>query len=469
MEGRNKMILPDLFLKKPENQLGRDFPRFIETYDKQRFAGLRANSIKISPTALKELLPFLEKAIPWSRDGYYYDDEKVRPAKKPYYYAGLYYIQEPSAMFPVELLKVKPGERVLDLCAAPGGKSIQLAAHLGGDGLLVSNDLNPQRAKVLLKNIERYGITNAIVLNETPEKIAEVFSEFFDKILVDAPCSGEGMFRKEPEMAKAWSPEEVTKYVGWQKDILKFIPKLLRPEGEIVYSTCTFSKEENEEQISQFLSQHEDFTLVATHRLWPHEIEGEGHFAAKLERQSVRNAENDSTPITKNSWGENSAPTKISLSESALDLINEFSEQIWHQPELWQEWLPQGGQVVERSGHIIWESLTLPSLRGLKVLRSGWLLGTIEKKRFRPSIAFALGLSSKAVKLAKQHCELAGKSEEGYLMAIRYLRGETLQQEGVTWAKGWHLVSLDGFPLGWAKSAGNWLKNEYPPGWRWVD
>jgi 16S rRNA C967 or C1407 C5-methylase (RsmB/RsmF family)/NOL1/NOP2/fmu family ribosome biogenesis protein len=461
------MYLPPKFLQKMQAQLGSDFPRLVSSYTEPATAGLRANRLKISADSLQKLLPFLRERIPWTSDGFYYDDREVRPAKLPYYYAGLYYIQEPSAMFPAELLAARPGERVLDLCAAPGGKSLQLAAQVGTEGLLVVNDPHPQRAKVLLKNIERYGVVNAVVLNETPQRLSQSFAAFFDKILIDAPCSGEGMFRKKPEMAKDWSEEEVAKYARWQAAILAEIPKLLRPGGEVVYSTCTFSQEENEEQVYRFLSSFPGFELVAMRHLWPYEVKGEGQFAAKF-ISSAPQEEEKRFPFPRDGY-RRKKNTGTRLSDATQKALGQFSQQIWGTAERWQEWLPDGGNVVERDGHILWENQSLPPLRGLKVLRSGWLLGTLEKGRFRPGPAFALGLPLTAVRSAVQRLELSAQSAEKSAQAIRYLRGETIQYEGKVWAKGWYLVSLDGFPLGWAKGAGSFLKNEFPPGWRWVE
>ena len=459
------MKLPQQFISKIEAQLGPEFPHFLQSYSNRHVAGLRTNGLKLTPNDLQEALPYLEKQVPWCSNGFYYNDLEVRPAKSPLYSAGLYYIQEPSAMYPVELLEVKPGEKVLDLCAAPGGKSTQIASRLGSNGLLVTNDLNQQRAKVLLKNIEKYGVRNALVLNESPEKISQYFLGFFDKILVDAPCSGEGMFRKEPDMINSWSEEEVAKYINWQREILEIAARLLRPGGELVYSTCTFSTGENEEQINNFLLAHPDFELSNVKRLWPHQIEGEGHFAARLKR--LGQADSEANMLNEQLSSKNG--NGFMLSKTTEQALADFSTQIWGKPNYWQRWLPEGGQLVERAGHILWESLALPELRGLRILRSGWLLGTVEKGRFRPSQAFALGLPKEAVILAEQGLELSTKREEEYSLAVRYLRGETVQQEGKTWSKGWYLVAIDGYPLGWAKSAGNWLKNEYPPGWRWID
>ncbi|UOF90715.1 RsmB/NOP family class I SAM-dependent RNA methyltransferase [Fodinisporobacter ferrooxydans] len=455
------MKLPDTFLVKMKYLLGDAYPQFLQSYEQPRTAGVRANSLKIQPETLKEKLPYLQENVPWARDGFYYDEKNHRPAKHPCYYAGLYYVQEPSAMLPAEMLHAEKGQRVLDLCAAPGGKSVQIASQIGREGLLVVNDIHPQRARVLLKNMERYGVTQAVVCNDTPEKLAKVFGGFFDKILIDAPCSGEGMFRKDPVMANNWSEQEVRKYAGWQADILKAVPALLRPQGEIVYSTCTFSREENEEQIEQFLKQHSNFELVVKKRLWPHMVKGEGHFAAKLVNQELKSKANPRKDCPEHG--------STHFSKTSRAAIEEFSMQVWGHVDKWRSFLPKDGQIVERSGHIVFEHRDLPTLRGLKVLRSGWLLGVIEKSRFRPSQAYALGLPKEAAAVAVQAYRLSTDNETALYEGIRYLRGETIQVEGVQWKKGWHLVCMDGYPLGWAKGAGSILKNEYPPGWRWED
>jgi 16S rRNA C967 or C1407 C5-methylase (RsmB/RsmF family)/NOL1/NOP2/fmu family ribosome biogenesis protein len=450
--------------------LGDDFHRFLATYDEPRVSGLRANRNKISPEALRDRLQFLSESVPWTNDGFYFD-EAFRPAKHPYYYAGLYYIQEPSAMLPAELLAARPGDRVLDLCAAPGGKSVQLAAQLGREGLLVVNDIHPARAKVLLKNIERYGVVNAVVLNATPEALLESFSGFFDKILIDAPCSGEGMFRKDMEMVKNWSIEAVHKYAKWQSEILDVAPRLLRPQGEMVYSTCTFSVEENEAQVERLLSEHPHFSLARSVRLWPHQVRGEGHFAAKLvSRKTASNPGEDGQPhFGSTGVRADQPPTRFLLSRTGEAFLAEFSHHLWGDADAWKRTLPVGGTVVERDGHILWEHHALPSLRGLKVLRSGWLLGTVDKRGFRPSTAFALGLPQAAVSSVIPRCDLSSDNEEELYTAIRYLRGETIDIEGRLWHKGWYLITIDGYPLGWAKGSGAFLKNEYPPGWRWSD
>ncbi len=326
--------LPHKFTEKMKKLLGAEFDNFMSSYDDQRLYGLRVNRLKLEADRWRELSPFGKdtRPIPWCAEGFYYR-EGERPGKHPHYHAGLYYIQEPSAMAPVELLDVQPGQRVLDLCAAPGGKSTQIAAKLQGQGVLVTNDNARERTKALAKNIELAGVRNAIVLNEEPERLAPVFAQWFDRILIDAPCSGEGMFRKDESMIADWEKHSVQRCSGMQRDILRHAAAMLAPGGLLVYSTCTFSPEENEQQIADFLAEREDFEIVpvkhrfgwqpgrpelverdwtdgeredaaapqaslldhsltagrlqsleGTVRLWPHRLEGEGHYAAVLRR-----------------------------------------------------------------------------------------------------------------------------------------------------------------------------------------
>lgn len=452
------MELPKPFLNKMQELLKEEFPCFLDSYNYPKKSGLRANSLKITAQELRCKLPYLNEKVPWCSDGYYYNDEEYRPAKHPYYYAGLYYIQEPSAMLPAELLDVQPMDNVLDLCAAPGGKSLQLAAKLKNSGLLVVNDISEKRSKVLLKNIERYGVKNILVLNESPQNIADFFPEFFDKILVDAPCSGEGMFRKDPQMIKFWSEEEVDKYVLWQKEILSLVPKLLKPGGKVVYSTCTFSPEENELQINDFLKSFPQFSLEKSERLWPHKVNGEGHFAALLKDNRNNIPNNSQKEIN-----------SIALDQKNLEILKEFSINIWKDPLFIFDILPNNGVILERKGHILWENKELPPLKGLKVLRSGLLLGTIQKGRFKPSQALAMAINKEQCQRATQCLNLHSNDEKDLNLALRYLKGETITKEGIRWSKGWYLISIDFYPLGWAKSSDLSLKNEYPPGWKYQE
>lgn len=314
--------LPGPFAERMEALLGEEYQQFIKTYEAEPAGGIRVNTLKLTVDEWLERSPFELAPIPWCPSGFY-TEPGARPGKHPYYHAGLYYIQEPSAMAPGELLGAVPGDRVLDLCAAPGGKSTQIAAKLEGQGLLVSNDLNPDRTKALAKNLELYGVRNAVVLNETPERIATAFPGFFDRVLVDAPCSGEGMFRKDEDMHRQWDAGTPGKYADMQREILRSAAKALAPGGTLVYSTCTFAPEENEGMILAFLREHPEFevqpvpegagygpgltdwpgrdsgssaesadessadearrkSLRGAARLWPHKVKGEGHFVAVL-------------------------------------------------------------------------------------------------------------------------------------------------------------------------------------------
>ncbi|MDD6340261.1 MAG: RsmB/NOP family class I SAM-dependent RNA methyltransferase, partial [Butyrivibrio sp.] len=302
------MQLPQKYLESMKDLLGEEETnRYIESFGQERLYGLRVNTEKISVEDFLKISPFELKPVPWIPNGFYYEGN-VTPSKHPYYFAGLYYLQEPSAMTPAYVLDVNEGERVLDLCAAPGGKSTELGAKLKHTGLLVSNDISASRAKALLKNIEVFGIGNVIVTCEYPQKLENSFEEYFDKILVDAPCSGEGMFRKNEEAATEWSEENVRLCAARQDEVLGYAAKMLRPGGRLVYSTCTFAPAENEGSISRFLTTHPDFSLVRvaapegfvcgradwitesagdidkTLRIMPHKVKGEGHFLAVLIR-----------------------------------------------------------------------------------------------------------------------------------------------------------------------------------------
>lgn len=349
-------------------------------------------------------------------------------------------------MAPVGLLDVKPGHRVLDLCAAPGGKTTQIAEKLRGEGLLVCNEIHPKRARILSSNIERLGVTNALVLNEHPAKLAEKFPRYFDRILVDAPCSGEGMFRKEDAAVNDWSPEIVSMCAARQTEILNSASQMLAPGGVLVYSTCTFAPEENEGVISHFLLSHKDFSVKAVDAPWfspahpewvrdpapgiehcfrllPHKLRGEGHFAAVLQRDDT--AERTYLPQEKTQ----SIPTAV------------------------RDFLPLEGSVLTFGETLFLAPEELPILKGLKVLRVGLELGEVRKGRFAPAHALAL-----ATKAFPQCHDLPADSPE----IAAYLRGETIHGP----EKGWTLLCADGYSLGWVKGADGILKNHYPKGLR---
>ena len=235
------MELPKTFEANMRALLGDEYEKYAKCLDKPMFHGIRINTMKISVQDFLKINPFHLKAVPWCENGFYYDETLDKPSKHPYYYAGLYYIQEPSAMTPANVLPVCKHDKVLDLCAAPGGKSTELGAKLNGTGLLVSNDISASRAKALLKNIELFGIENALVISESPHKLKERFFEYFNKILIDAPCSGEGMFRKSTSMITAWSDDKNESFAKLQREITGYAVDMLKPGGKLVYSTCTFS------------------------------------------------------------------------------------------------------------------------------------------------------------------------------------------------------------------------------------
>lgn len=465
--------LPEAFCQRMQELLGEEAEDFFSSYGKEREYGLRYNPLKFS--SRKEFEEKQEQElgcrlspVPWCAEGYYYHSQD-RPGRHPWHEAGAFYIQEPSAMSAVELLDVRPGQRICDLCAAPGGKTSQIAGKMQGQGLLVSNEFYASRAKVLAQNIERMGIANAVAFNETTEHLAGSFPGFFDRILVDAPCSGEGMFRKEPESALEWSPENVALCAKRQQEILCHAAKMLKPGGILVYSTCTFAPEENEQNICRFVQSHPEFALeeagigeagglAKTYRLWPHKMRGEGHFLARMRKAETAEdpgvdfrgkAEKKSRPKRKAATDRDSALPTIRLEDAVsgfLDFQEEtlrinledklagryalFSEQLYR--------LPEG----------------TPDLAGLKIARAGLHLGTCKKNRFEPSHALALYLRPEEV---KQCVSLAGGDP------LKYLHGETVSCGG---QKGWTLVCVDGLSLGWGKAQGQVVKNHYPKGLR---
>lgn len=441
-------MLPEAFVERMRDMLQEESEDFLKTFEQSRYQALRLNALKkndkgdsaasalVSGEGFAHLSP-----VSWAENGYYYVGGD-QPGKHPYHEAGVYYIQEPSAMLPAELLEVRPGDRVLDLCAAPGGKSTQIAAKLKGQGMLISNEIHPARAKILSENIERMGIRNAIVTNESPAKLTGVFYEYFDKIMVDAPCSGEGMFRKNEAACEEWSPENVSLCAARQDEILDCAAKMLRPGGRMVYSTCTFAVEEDEGSIERFLQRHTDFELLGQHRIWPHKTKGEGHFAAALRRKGELS---EYRPAAANGLAR-------TIPEKELGEYLTFRK----------ETIKQAAFLTNKPGYLRFgDNLYLvpgdmPELKGLKVLRPGLHLGELKKNRFEPSHALALALAPQEVLRVVNL-----SSTEPTVMS--YLNGQTFAAEG---EKGWYLICVDGFSLGWGKLAGGMMKNHYPKGLR---
>ncbi len=428
-------MLPAAFLERMKHQLGEEYDAYLQSLERPRAVALRLNPLKCDSLQL----PFMGDPVPWEPMGYYYDPES-RPGLHPYHEAGVYYLQEASAMCAVALLDPQPGERILDLCAAPGGKSTQIAGRLQGQGFLLCNEYSPKRAKILSQNIERLGIPNALVTNATPAELAGRLENFFDRILIDAPCSGAGMFRKEEAAITDWSQETVEMCARRQAEILRQAAKMLRPGGRLVYSTCTFAPEENEETIAAFLAEHPDFTPEAVEapwfekrenggfRLWPHKLLGEGHFAAVLRKTGEAEAEGIPCPGQK-------LPKEWLDFAQALDIR-----------------LPEGKAILFGSS-LYWAPADMPELHRLKVLRPGLELGEVKKGRFEPAHALALWL-----KTAKNLLDLAAEGPD----IAKYLHGDVLPCS----QKGWCLVRVDGYAIGWGKGDGSMLKNHYPKGLR---
>lgn len=459
-----RLELPEEFASRMEEMLGEEYDAFLESYQLPRSYGLRVNTGKITGEALREQAPFALRQIPWVKEGYFYGEGDI-PARHPYYAAGLYYLQEPSAMTPASRLPVEPGERVLDLCAAPGGKATALGAALGGQGLLVANDISNSRARALLRNLELFGISNAFVTSETPAKLAEVFPGFFDKILVDAPCSGEGMFRKDPAVMKTWEAGRPEYFAGLQREIVRQAVRMLRPGGKMLYSTCTFSREENEGTISWLLKEFPEMELLPMEgyegfdggrpqwgdgnsaltrcvRIWPHKMDGEGHFLALLEKR----------PEAEDGTGKAAPAALQRLDKKSRQLLEEFFRGSDFQP-LWDRIEIRGGKVYQ-----VPELPRLPG--GLRFLRNGLLMGEIRKDRFEPSQQLAMAIPAGGY---PARLSLSPKDER----IERYLRGETIPAEGeATVEQGWILVCVDEYPLGWGKLVKGLVKNKYAAGWR---
>lgn len=459
------MNLPIEFEKKMKAFLGNEWDDFLYSYDNNRFQALRFNTLKVqSPEERMRILKVLgispDKKVSWADEAYYFD-ENVRPGKHPYHEMGLYYIQEPSAMSAAALLAPKPGMRVLDLCAAPGGKSTQLATYLGDSGLLVSNEINTQRSRILSQNIERMGIKNAIVTNEDSFVLASHFPGFFNAIQVDAPCSGEGMFRKLPEAIEQWSMENVAICAARQKEILDNAAVMLKPGGVIVYSTCTFSREENEDVIEYFLERHTDFTLEEMERFWPHKVDGEGHFVAKLVRRG--RVDTDLKADRKNKKSKNSKnrknETKPALTKENMKLLSEFLDKTIS--EDMAAWIKNSRLVM--FGEQLYRLPDMEvDIKGLKVQRAGLHIGEFKKQRFEPSHSLALALKlNDAKNLVKLTCDNP--------QTIGFFNGQSVMlsdEQAAECKKGWALVCVDGYTAGWGKVNGTQVKNHYPKGLR---
>lgn len=434
--------LPQDFIDRMAAQLGDELPAFLRTYDEPYQRGIRLNPCK---TVGAEHLPEgMEEAVPWEACGRYLSLDS-RAGADILHEAGAWYLQEPSAMIPAAVLNAQPGERILDLCAAPGGKTTQNALRMAGRGTIVCNEPIRDRAKILSRNVERMGIPNAIVISAWPEDLAKNWPEAFDAIQCDAPCSGEGMFRRHPETRNEWSAESPAGCAKRQGDILDSAAVMLRPGGRLVYSTCTLNETENEGVVEAFLRRHDDFMLEAFHlpslsapagmlTIYPHRVKGEGHFVALLRRKGEGKA------VWKAAASRENAPDKISL-----QALHAF--------------LPDAQANLLFGGELRYcpDFPDLSKARGVFVLRSGLHLGTVKGKVFVPDHAWAVCNASPDI--SRVHL-----TEE---QARLYQNGQVIPVEGAQQAiKGWVLACFAGIPLGWGKVSDGMMKNHYPKGLR---
>lgn len=507
--------LPEKYCAAMQELLGEEYSEYMAAMEEESRAALRINTNKIDIKKWKQICPFSGiQQIPWTEKGWYYEQEEVQPAKHPYYFAGLYYIQEASAMIPAGILPAKPGDKVLDLCAAPGGKATEIAAKLQGKGLLVANDISVSRTMALTKNLQMAGTVNAVVTAEEPARLTEVFSEYFDGILIDAPCSGEGMFRRDPHMVQDWLQRGPSYYAEIQREILGQAYRMLRPGGYLVYSTCTFSAQENEEMIAAFLSEYRDMyvqavkrypgfsegrpdlageyaeaSLTQAVRIFPHKSNAEGHFAVLLQKLpseqgetvlfSKQPSEQGGTVLFSKQLSKQGETDAVPVRDRKYPKQKKGSTGKQEDREVIRNWLcrthlcddTEIADILEyrllcRKDQWILLPEGYPNLQGLRVMQSGLILGTVKKGRFTPSPQLAL-----AIRDLSDLPVLSLPAKD--LSVIKYLKGETidaeniLRQELLTETDSYLLVCVDGYPLGWAKASGDGrIKNKYYAGWR---
>lgn len=426
--------LPEQFIQNMKKQLPEnEWEAFFAVYGNKPVKGVRLNPLRGGRYALKQVLPFLQEPVAWEENGFYTEGEKL--GASPFHFAGVFYSQEPSAMSAAPLLDVKAGERVLDLCSAPGGKGTQLACKMQGEGIIVLNEPILSRAKILSQNVERMGIKNAVVTSEMPAKLAEKFPAYFDKILVDAPCSGEGMFRKNADEAlREWSEENVALCAARQKEILEKATKMLKKGGRLVYSTCTFSTQEDEGQVCDYLQNHPQMRLIKQEKLYPHKIKGEGHFVALFEK-------------TDGEIGDKK-PIKPFVARDSERAYREFEKTFFREKFAYH--------LHEVNGVLYELPQNVFDWKGLQVLRVGVRLGEVKNGRFEPNHSLAMCLKKEEVLRAvdlSQTDERVGK----------YLRGETFEADV---KNGWCMVCVEGFPLGFGKAVNGTIKNHLPKGLR---
>jgi ftsJ-like methyltransferase len=465
--------LPKAFLREMEDLLGDEYQAFLDSYRDEKTSAIRVNTLKLPIESFKDLglfnIDFERNKISWAEEGYYLSGD-VNPGKNPLHDAGAYYIQEPSAMSVVGQTPISEEDRVLDLCAAPGGKSTYILSRLNHKGLLVSNEINPSRIRALGENLERFGAVNSIITNSDSSNLLTFFKGFFDKIFIDAPCSGQGMFRKDDFAIEDWSQDKVDECVAIQRQLIRDAYQMLRAGGMIIYSTCTFTRQENEAIIEDFLGDYPDANLLDMDRIWPHRDRGEGHFCARITKKADKQGDqeaqdSDLLAFDKDSYRDSSresAKKSKKKQKSKAKSNRKNQEYLGLYEDFATDYLIDGGLrkllepgLVVKEERLHYQPLDY-DLRGLKVLRSGLFVGEFKKNRFEPAHSLAMALKPSDV---KNTIDFANDSNE-----IRaYLRGESI---GTGQSRGWVLVSVEGVSLGWGKESNGILKNKYPKGLR---
>ncbi len=452
------MEFPIKFSERMKMLIGDEYENFLRSYDTKINQGIRINTLKCRDTdAVAEKLGALGR-VEWCSDGYYAEKASLS-GNHPYHAAGVFYFQEPSAMSAAEGLPLPENPRILDLCAAPGGKTTHIGARMKNKGLLISNEIIPKRVAVLAENIERMGLTNTIVTSESPSKLSEKFPAFFDGIIVDAPCSGEGMFRKEPQAVAEWSVAHTLSCAERQKNILDDAYKMLKTGGYIMYSTCTFSFDENEKIVQYMVEKYNmeicDIPCLSClsdgigsfpgiekcRRVFPHKQNGEGHFAALLQK-----AENTPPAEDKKKKRDKKGVGTDNTLDSAIKLYREFEKKTLKK-DVKGEFTLFGDNL-----YLLPEKL---DTSGLKILRCGLHLGEIKRNRFEPSHALSHAFQAEDFKnILRLDCDSAEIK--------KYMHGETIDCD----LNGWCVVCADGYGIGWGKTSGGILKNHYPKGLR---
>lgn len=430
-------MLPDKYLNAMKSLLKDEYDDYLACFDNPQIHSLRVNTSKISVDRFKEIFPYNLEQVPWCKDGFYFDDLSI--SKHPYYYAGLYYLQEASAMLPAEVLPIEEGDIVLDACAAPGGKSLKLLDKLNNTGLLVSNDISISRANALLRNIERAGFSNYYVIAKDIIELEEHFPKYFDKILLDAPCSGEGMFRKDKALIESWKERDSEYFSPIQKRLIQACINMLKDGGKLVYSTCTFDVREDEEIIQYALDNNSNIELLPIEKydgfkdandgygvkLFPHRIKGEGHYVCLLQKDG----------------NSHKCESRV-MAKTDISFINELNKRFYD-------------GIFEKINDYIY-FLKPINTKGIRVLRSGLLLGKETKYGFEPSQQLAMNL-----KINEYNNVLNLKSSDN--LVEKYLKGETIETNSNL--NGMVLVCVDDCPLGFAKAKNGVLKNKIDKGW----